>query len=385
MKVLEPRVAAELAEEVYDVQSELFVAGFLSRQEFSSKSDQKLSLKANIGFRTMSVTDGFGICAVGGVGYEDDVFLIFRGSTFANDNADWFSNARIGLEFSTTGLPVHIGFNQIFCSMLPELEMFMAENQQRGTVHCIGHSLGGAVATLAADWVSKYFANPVRLYTFGAPRPAMMLFAHRFSHRIQTKNIFRTFHTTDPVPMVPLFPFTQPPLPGYGHCIPSSEPIASAAAHDMGKYVKSVQNASWPELERRKPPYSAESIIEQWLESKLPVNPVDPTILERINASLIYVLKKAGGAFFESIQLGITGVVTLADKLAWVLMQGIQLLDSVKQLVINLLKKITQFLSLASLKVDADITQVYIRDILWQLMSKMNQDAAYAMQRHYHS
>ena len=172
-----PRIAAELASDVYLVQLDNTIKAFLSRPEFSAKSGDKQHLKAEVGFRITNVKDGFGICAVGGNGYENDIFLIFRGSTAANQGADWVSNARIGVEFSKTGLPVHLGFNHIFSSMLPQIKQFLNENQVTGTIHCIGHSLGGAIATLAADWIKSQFGKPVKLYTFGAPRPGLMLFS----------------------------------------------------------------------------------------------------------------------------------------------------------------------------------------------------------------
>ena len=156
MKSLSPKVAAELAKEVYGVQDAFVLKGFMKRAEFSRSKSDKQSLTAEVGSYLVNTKDGFGICAIGGKGYENDIFLIFRGSTFANNNADWVSNAHIGIEFSRTGLPVHIGFNQIFGSMLPKIKEFLGLHTKiTGTIHCVGHSLGGAVATLVADWVSS--------------------------------------------------------------------------------------------------------------------------------------------------------------------------------------------------------------------------------------
>ncbi|NNE63451.1 MAG: hypothetical protein HKN34_05160, partial [Gammaproteobacteria bacterium] len=166
MSQLSPRVAAELANEVYDVQSELFLKGFLSRPEFSKKESNKKHLVAEVGGRLLRATRvGFGVCALGGKGYENELFIIFRGSTFANNNADWISNGRIGIQTSINGLPVHIGFNSIFNSMLPSIKDYLSKVQNIKTIHCIGHSLGGAIATLTADWISTHRAQTVKLYT----------------------------------------------------------------------------------------------------------------------------------------------------------------------------------------------------------------------------
>jgi len=112
---------------------------------------------------------------MGGDKYENELFLIFRGTTTANHNADWISNARIGVSSSKTGLPIHTGFNQIFNSILPQLKIFLGENNQIKSVHCIGHSLGGAVASLAVDWVKSNRGIPVTLYTFGAPKETVTI------------------------------------------------------------------------------------------------------------------------------------------------------------------------------------------------------------------
>ena len=382
MTVLVPRIAAELASDVYLVQNPYSVRAFFSRPEFSSDIRKKAHLTATVGFRIANVKDGFGVCAVGAGEYKNDVFLIFRGSTNKNNMADWVSNARIGVEFSKTGRPVHLGFNHIFTSMLPDIEAFMAENHVSGTIHCLGHSLGGAVATLAADWVKNNFGNTVKLYTFGAPRPGLLLFAQHVSNKLQKKNIYRTYHATDPVPMIPVFPFMHPPLPGYGHCIPSNENILSADAHDRVKYINSVRFSSWEDLEKRKPPYSAESVVEQWLESANPVNPADPKVWQWIDASLNYVIKKVVGVVFVSLQGIGTGLMTIADKIAWVLQKGIDLSLHIGRLVFHLMRKIMQALSMAALHTDAEITQLFIREILVKLMMKMNTEAQMAIYKY---
>ena len=92
--------------------------------------------------------------------------------------------------------------------------------------------------------------------------------------------------------MVPLFPYMHPPLPGFGHYIPSSESIVSADAHDRKKYIKSVSLLSWKHLERRKPPYAIESAVKFWLESKFPVHAGSYKVFEWINAAIIYVITK---------------------------------------------------------------------------------------------
>lgn len=233
MTRLEPKDAAELARDVYAVQSELELKIFMMRPQFSASSDNKISIKAEVGSRLINTRDGFGVCAVGGKGYEKDIFLVFRGSTRANHNADWVSNARIGITATLSG-PVHSGFNNIFTSMQPEIKKFLSEHgKPDATYHCIGHSLGGAVATLTANWLRADKTRSVKLYTFGAPKPGMFLFSSTFTRKMGKENIYRAYHPTDPVPMIPLFPYVHAPLPGYGHYISTNENMVSTAAHDI--------------------------------------------------------------------------------------------------------------------------------------------------------
>lgn len=382
MTELSPRTAAELAKDVYGVQTEFALQGFLARPEFSHKKGEKQQLIAQVGGRIIkNASDGFGICAMGGKGYENELFLIFRGTTKANNNADWISNVRIGITPSKTGLPVHIGFNNIFTSMLPQIKEFIALNKNIIAIHCVGHSLGGAIATLAADWIKSSIGKTVKLYTFGAPKPGLILFSANFTRKLGKKNIFRTYHATDPVPMIPLFPFVHPPLPGFGHYIPSSESILSHEAHDMRKYINSISKSSWSELERRSPPYSMETVVEQWLKSKIPVSASSPKIWEWINAALIYVLKKVAGAAIVAIQAGFIGALTVADTIAWILRKGIDLSKAASQWVIRLMRKIMQVLGMKVVESSKELTQTLMQNTLTRLMIRTTDEAKRAIMK----
>src|SRR5690606_17096016 len=132
---------------------------------------------------------------------------------------------RIGITFSKTGSPVHIGFNHTFNSMLPQIRTFLAEAKVTGRVHCIGHSLGGAIASLASDWVSRNTKLPTKLYTFGAPRVGTEWFSSATTRALGPRNIYRVYHETDPVAMVALYPFMHAPYKQTGYYIHSAEPL----------------------------------------------------------------------------------------------------------------------------------------------------------------
>ncbi len=378
MNLLSPKAAAELAKDVYRVQDEFLLKGFMGRPEFSKKEDNKQSLKAEIGSRLINKQDGFGICARGGKGYGNDIFLIFRGTV---NGFDWTSNARVGIELSKTGLPVHVGFNHVFSSMLPQLREFLLAQQITGTIHCIGHSLGGAIATLVADWVKGHKPdNMVKLYTFGAPRVGLRFFARRLSVKLGTQNIHRVYHATDPVPMFPIYPFMHSPLPGTGHYIPSSESICSHDAHDMGKYVNSLRSCGWEKLQTRLPLYHAEHAIEEWLKSKIPAVGSSSKTWEWINAALIFVLKKMGVGLTFGLQSGFTGIVTLADKIAWILQKGVTVLKQ-GTLVLQLMTKIMQALGMKTAKTAEELTHALLRNVLLRLINRITDEAQRAIRQ----
>ena len=381
---LQPSQAARIAEDVYDVNSgnKRAFKAFLANSLFSQNSSQ-LKLHASVGGNVLlSAMDGFGLCAMGGKGYEDDLFLIFRGTTTANNKADFVTDGNIGLTSSSTGQMVHVGFNSTFTSMLPQIRSFLAKNKVTGTVHCIGHSLGGAVASLAADWLKKKAGKSVKLYTFGAPRVGTYFFAKSTTENLKIENIHRVYHKTDPVPMVALFPFMQAPYNSSGHFLSSSELVFSGAAHKMGKYADSVRSKSWSALNNvPDEPYDVEWAIEQWLNSKRYTSADSSTFLRWAESALIYVLKKIGISVVAALQGAVMGVATLADKLAYILSKGIDLADNISYWVIRFMRRIMQAMGMKVAKTKEELTRGVIRTALLRLTRKNYDNAQRAIRK----
>src|SRR5690606_36020773 len=115
-------------------------------------------------------TSGFALVGEGKDRHQGDHVIAIRGT---NTNFDWLTNGNFGFSTCLGGSTVHSGFNQTFESMTPTCERLFAPRLKgggNGTVHCVGHSLGGALASLTAEWVKIRFGRPVNLYTFGSPR-----------------------------------------------------------------------------------------------------------------------------------------------------------------------------------------------------------------------
>lgn len=373
---IKPKQAASLAKNVYDVSDAFFIKAFLKKYDFLS--DGLASLKAEVGSRLINVRDGFGICIRGGKGYEKDLFFIFRGTTFSNYGADVITDLRLGVERSRTGLPVHIGFNHAFCSMIPEIEKFLATQQDAtGTIHCVGHSLGGAVAALASDWLSSK-GKKVKLYTFGAPKPGLESFAEALTKRVRSENIFRVYHSTDVVPMVPVYPFAHSPTDHCGYQLPSGG-FVSFAAHKITGYEKSVGTSSWGKLKNMGERTAYEASIEHWLKSDKPINPADPRTWEWLNAGLVWVLRRVVGGAAAYLQGPIMSSLSLADKIAWILRKGIDLTLDAGIWVLNLMRKIMLALGMKVAKTVAELTEQFMRSILLRLMRRMSDEAQRAI------
>src|SRR5690554_5871819 len=97
-KELTPRIAGELALDVYAInganKDDLKV--FLTNKLFAKGKGNQKTLTADVGGRILrAAKDGFGLCARGVGTYEGDLFLIFRGTTGANNGADFVTDARI--------------------------------------------------------------------------------------------------------------------------------------------------------------------------------------------------------------------------------------------------------------------------------------------------
>jgi len=90
-KQLTPIQAAALASGIYDINggNSRLLEAFLRNSLFSQRQTATHSLTAKVGgMLALSTRDGFGLCAMGGRGYENDAFIIFRGTTSANGGAD---------------------------------------------------------------------------------------------------------------------------------------------------------------------------------------------------------------------------------------------------------------------------------------------------------
>lgn len=124
--------------------------------------------------------------------------LVFRGT---NAPDDWLVNLDALLTPWSQGGSVHKGFKDALAHLWPELEPALTECRAQGPLLFTGHSLGAALATLAAS-----LFPPLALYTFGSPRVGNDLFVETLGEL----PIYRVVNGRDAICQVPL------PLPRIG-------------------------------------------------------------------------------------------------------------------------------------------------------------------------
>lgn len=136
------------------------------------------------------------------MGNDRVIILAFRG-TEARCVKDWMTDADI-TTLKDCGGRVHRGFSlgleAVWQEILMQLQRFRTQNQ---TLFITGHSLGGALATLAAAKLAAIGQTVQGLYTFGSPRVGCPEFSHAFNQTFQNR-AFRFVNHNDLVTRVAL-------------------------------------------------------------------------------------------------------------------------------------------------------------------------------------
>jgi len=148
-----------------------------------------------------------------------EIVVVFRG-TDAITLTDYLTNALVilapydspGVIDAPNGTYVHSGFLNSYnsvASLVVSIVRSQLELYTDFNVVCAGHSLGGALASLAAISLRKNlqdFDGTIRLFTFGQPRTGNLNYSQFIEDGIGIRNIYRVVHLYDGVPtMVPQY------------------------------------------------------------------------------------------------------------------------------------------------------------------------------------
>jgi pimeloyl-ACP methyl ester carboxylesterase len=315
------------------------------------------------------VLSGFGFVAAGTSELTKREFIVALRGT--DGHADELTDALIGSGVpGPSGKRVHMGFNRTWNSLRGQIDQRLSGQLLSGaTVHCVGHSLGGALATLAADYLNGRGAQ-VKVYTFGSPRVGMSDFASSFTGRVTLANIFRVYHPADPVAMVPLFPFLHVPYgqSAYQLACNGAERIRGSAHKMVDSYIPLIGDKSYEALAANGAPSLTDRQIEAWLQGVKAggwVQNYGARAVEMVGIALEWVLRQLLQGALIGLQPLLASGVTAIDTLAYVLYEGTRLVKKaawyVEAILIAILKLAGQ-----TARSGAELTLDFIR---WVLVS----------------
>ena len=238
---LSPSIAANIAERVYDIRkstnfNEEFIPEF--RRGFKITSSQVQGSNGGLVNQLLNRSMGFALTAQGtSAQFKQHHIIGVRGTVYTSF-ADWLTNLNVAVTLGPKNLEVHSGFQKAFTRMQSSFEQYVKQHKP-SCLHIVGHSLGGAIAELTAIWASERGIN-TKLYTFGAPRVVLENSVHRAIYNIKH---YRVTHAADPVPSVPVWPFSH--TAAEYQTAMSSGSFFSSPAHSMDEptpgYINTVK------------------------------------------------------------------------------------------------------------------------------------------------
>lgn len=314
------------------------------------------------------VKSGFGFVAKrSGNTYKNEYLVAIRGTA---GFADILTDGNIGLQVSGTGKVVHAGFNRVFNDIVEHLSARIPPSSE---VHFCGHSLGGALATLAADWAATKHACKVKLYTFGSPRVGFRSFSERLTASIGTENIFRVHRSTDIVPMVPIWPFVHVPQPGNTCHLPNEGYYDPLSAHSVENYAESLKGKRWDSLVLPEPVLDVQASSIDLL-SLGGLKTLGTSALALIGRVIAFILKAAGvvtqGAFIAGF--------TVLDLISLLLEKAINVSKEIASWVRILIEKVAQLVGIA-VTGTANITMNLIRYVFQAMLRSVRSAVRFAM------
>ncbi|WP_411992927.1 lipase family protein [Agarivorans sp. DSG3-1] len=319
MAAISPKQASQLALVSYDVQAQSSFADLERTIDGSVTKDFTFNsiLEGTSGGLFWRKQTGFVLLGKGkSQQHKNDHVIAIRGTASAADGLTDISSHTTG---NDSGSTVHIGFQRSFASFKPELAKYLrqAKTSGSGVIHCVGHSLGGALAGLTADWIkaSPEFKGKVYLYTFGAPRVGLNGFATKTSGRVD--KIFRCVHGADPVPKVPVWPFYHAPIAGAEYLLERSQGIRPSA-HSMASgpgYVNTAHSNSWDNVYSQVASSMTKRVVLNYQ------NRIQTTYssgwADKIGAAIITLLVDGGfAATVGALQTGGASIGTVYDIMA---------------------------------------------------------------------
>jgi len=324
---------------------------------------------------------GFGYLLQFKQGTRRHVVVATRGTRPELGAPDLLTDARGAMtSFGDYG-PVHKGFRTTFDSCMVSIGQDARLIMEADVVHCVGHSLGGAVATL----IAAHFAalkKDVKLYTFGSPRVGAFGTFSAFHSAIKKHNIFRVAHDLDPISLVGPYPYVHvnpSPTDPNNFTLPSpTGELFSTANHDMNRYIRSVragQGGTWDTVRGLAQQTDHDNaVLAKWLLHA----DNDPGWVQYASAKTLGILFKLFSHVLKGISTSLILGLSAVDLLAEMLLAGMARAQAMASQVYALLRHAAKWAGIA-VSNGADFSAQIIRRILDVMLTKLAQIGALAL------
>lgn len=312
--ILTPQQAAGIAQQVYDTRAKdtRFVMEQFATLPGMKSFELQDKMDGVAGPRPVDWRNGFGYIARGTGERKNEAIVATRGTATL---LDLWTDGNGAFAQSPSGFMVHSGFNDTYRSFRAQIMGWFEKNRDITSVHCVGHSLGAALATLAADDLSRY-GKSVALYTFGSPRVGTDSYSSYMATMLAGHN-YRVHCASDPVTMVG--PWMYSHLFGKNYTLPWKGWSVSLFAHFMDNYIKGIEQADWGGLaQSAECKARIEAEIKAMFETPEAGNSItmySTAAMSMISKALGWLLEKGATVVGAAALVG----MTVIDKLSYLL------------------------------------------------------------------
>lgn len=129
------------------------------------------------------------------------------------------------------GVKCHQGFYNLYISVRGIIWNWLNSHQDIKTIFITGHSLGGALSTIAAYDMAQF--NPIH-YSFAAPRSGNILYAENFNKLLPQS--LRVCNTEDIVPQLPPSTWKDQTFEQTNNLVPFTKSLGSLALDHVLAY-----------------------------------------------------------------------------------------------------------------------------------------------------
>ena len=335
------------------------------------------------GIFNIDLLSGFGFIARGTGSRANELILVTRGTNFEYNKFDLATNANVGYGIGPRGHVFHRGFLKTFKSYQNQLVNFVSTqgtkhgHNRPATIHCMGHSLGGALANLNACLLQDAGFH-VCLYTIGAPRVGLVGYAQDITKRIPQTHIRRIANPCDPVPMVPVFPYAHASRGQSELLVQHGEKIGIDSHLLHSGYSKMAYSSSWSDFSPVPHTLSRRDDLARQFASLGGGGMFNAKLLDLISQLTRHVLLDFGHAALVTLQGVLSLAFTAVDLLAEALMKAANATRLMAEEVYSIVNSMLGFLGRAPMK-GTDINLNTLRWVLSQFSMEMAGRAQQAM------